>query len=168
MGIRESIERHKPLVVAATILVVLIAGIFAWRQMAPATPNAGSTSDQAFYSVDDGAHLFTASAELVPPIDHEGKQACRAYVFSCDGGKTQFVAYLERYTPQAKKAMEAARDALKRGDKDARPPPMQGLGNIEVKKPGAKDWVNRASGTGVEITRVTCPDGKGTPEAVVP
>ncbi len=65
---------------------------------------------QAYYSVDDGQTFFADDINLVPPFEKDGKMAVRAHVFTCDGGKTPFVAYLERYTPEAKGKIEAMKE----------------------------------------------------------
>ena len=44
---------------------------------------------------DDGS-WFADKAERVPPFDHHGQPAVRLHLFSCDGGKTTFVGYLEK------------------------------------------------------------------------
>ena len=58
-------------------------------------------------TVDDGATYFPDDANKIPPFTKDGKEAVRARVFSCDGGKTKYVAYLERITPKAKAAIDA-------------------------------------------------------------
>ena len=41
----------------------------------------------------------------LPPFDHDGKQAVRAFVFRCEGGKP-FVAYLLRYKEGSQNQIE--------------------------------------------------------------
>src|SRR5207237_8725398 len=75
-------------------------------------------------------------ANKVPPFDHKGKEADRARVYKCDG-KT-FVNHLERYTPDAKKKMEAVISKGGAGDPTAAGA-LQETG-MEVKQPGHGDW----------------------------
>lgn len=122
-GIREAINRHSKLVGggAVTLLVLLII----WQ----AWPESGP---QAYYTVDDGKTFFAAKLQA-PPIEHGGQQAVRAMVFSSDGGKTKFVGYLMRFTPQGKAAADLAlSDPKYRGGP---------LGGQEVKRPGDAQWV---------------------------
>jgi hypothetical protein len=129
---------------------------------------------KAFFTVDDGKTFFEAPAQ-VPPFTHRGREAVRAVVYSCDGGKTQFVAYLLRHPPDERAAAEAI---LKRG---GRMPPG------EVKRPGEAEWASpfdpsklknvrgkagfeKAMAGGKryeEIIRVKCKDG-GTPLIINP
>ena len=79
------------------------------------------TLTQSWYTDDDGKTWYADDKSLSPPIDHNGKTAVRAYVFSCDGGKHEFVGYLERYTPDARQAIEQARSKV-RAEKIPPPP----------------------------------------------
>jgi hypothetical protein len=136
---------------------------------ASSSSGASGTRGQLYYTTDDGATTFAAPANLIPPFDHNGKQAVRAVVFSGDGGRTTFVGYLQRYSAAAKQQMEAAKQAPKPGGKMVMSAPKQNVAMIEVKKPGDKNWVDQSSPAGVAVTRVTAPaGGAGTPEIVTP
>ena len=169
MGVRESIERHRSWAAGIAVVGILAAAVFAFRATVP-SPVAEARAAQAYYSVDDGATYFEAPADLVPPFEHNGKTAVRAAVFTCDGGKTKFVGYLERYPATAKQKIEAARQALKSGDQNVGPP-AAAFAQVEVKKPGAGGkWVARSAGAAAaEIVHVRPPPGAaGTPEPVSP
>jgi len=161
--------KHKSMVGAGAAAVVVLVGLIAWRASATPSAPAAAAEAQDFYSVDDGATYFTAPVDLVPPFDWKGKQAVRAAVFTCDGGATRFVGYLERYTPAAKKQVETARQRLKAGAKDSGPPTMA-LGGVEVRKPGKEGaWTSRMTPAAGQILQVKCPGGRsGTPEPVTP
>jgi hypothetical protein len=93
----------------------------------------------------------------------------RAYVYECPGGKP-FVSHLERFTPEARKAMQASADSMRAGKGPVRgaaqAAPMAGM---EVKKPGDKQWVAAANfAKSGPIMVVKCPDGSGEPELVTP
>jgi hypothetical protein len=166
MGVREALNKHKGFAVAAAAVVVVAVGALAWRSTAVPNVTEAAAAVQAFYSADDGNSFFAAPADLIPPFEWEGKTACRAVVFTCDGGKTKFVGYLERYPLAAKKQLEAARQALKGGAKGAGPSPMA-ASSVEVKKPGASNkWVSRSSRESGAVLKVTSP--RGTPAGVAP
>ena len=171
MGLRESLNKHKGIAVGAVVVTVVAAGVLAWRSTAVPNATEAAAGVQAFYSADDGASFFAAPADLIPPVEWEGKTACRAAVFTCDGGKTKFVGYLERYPPGAKKQLDAAQNALKSGGKGAGPSPMA-ASSLEVKKPGASNkWVARSGREAAAVLNVAPPPGTpagGTPQMVTP
>ena len=110
---------------------------------------------RAFYTADDGKTYFTDDAARVPPFFKDGKLAVRAQVFTCDGGKTSFVGYVEMYSPENKQALEKALET-------GRPPEPGKLGMVLVKKPGGNVWVALSPQTVVAyqaIVQVKCPDG---------
>ena len=167
MGVREQLDKHKNVAIAIVLIVVLVVAFTAWRGSAAPAGASGVAAAQAFYSSDDGATFFTAPADLIPPVEWEGKTAVRAQVFTSDGGKTKFVGYLERYSPAAKAQLEKSRDALKRGDKNAGPA-GPAAGDVEIKKPGAANkWVTRRGPAAADVLNVKGPGG-GTPEPVAP
>lgn len=54
---------------------------------------------QLFFTVDEGKTYFPLDASTKAPVTHDGKIAYRAHVFSTDGGRTAWVAYLSKYSP---------------------------------------------------------------------
>jgi hypothetical protein len=54
---------------------------------------------QFFFTVDEGKTYFPLDASTKAPVTHEGKIAYRAHVFSTDGGRTGWVAYVSKYSP---------------------------------------------------------------------
>src|SRR3954447_9005718 len=116
MGIREKV-REKP-ALSGGIALLLVAGAVAYavRAVMPSTAYM-----QAYFTTDDGQSLFAASMDLQAPFDHHGKPAVRAWVFSCDGGNTRFIAYLERCTAAGMQRMAKERAAYDAG-KTHRPP----------------------------------------------
>ena len=84
-----------------------------------------------------------------------GKTAVRR-VFTCDDGRTKFVAYLEMYAPLDKAALE---EVLAKGRGAV---PHQG-GIPMVKRPGDKEWVALTPDTTAayeSVVTVKCPDGR--------
>jgi len=162
----------KPIRAVALAVVLLLVGVvLIGSQMRSAgTPVSHS---KAFFTIDDGKTWFPDDAAKLPPFDKDGKQAVRAYVFQSSNGK-QFVNHLERFKPEAKRALEDA------GKSDPNPkasgPPknlaaLQGAytGGREVKRPGDAKWV----GTGnfrdaAQVMNVKCPDGSADALPVEP
>ena len=167
MGLRETLNK-KPGLAAGLGIALLVLGIaFIALQLSLGGPR--EPSGMAYFSTDDGQTWFVDSADKLPPFQHDGKEAFRAYVFEC-GGK-EFVNHLERYTPEAKKTMEAALEAERSG----KAPPSAGAiqqaasAGRQLKKPGAKEWV--AAGNFAKtgpILNVKCPDGGGEVTPVEP
>lgn len=158
MSIRETMNK-KPAVALAVGAALIVVGVAVIALQLDAGRAPGPPSE-AYYTVDDGQTWFTAGIENLPPFQHDGKQAVRVYLFQCAGGKP-FVNHLERYTPDGRKAMDAAgaKDALSIARAAAAQPhgPMWGK---EVKRPGDKQWVaadNLAKATPILVPR--CPEG---------
>jgi hypothetical protein len=160
VGIRETLNKSPALTTGATIgIIVLVLGYIFWHSSGGGPVTTGGKV-QAFFSDDDGKTYFADDASKVAPFDHNGKQAVRAWVYSCNGKK--FVSHLERYTPEAKVKLEQAR-AQAKGDLtvlDA----IQMTG-VEVKKPGEGAWVKQ---TDPRAAKITQPDCNGTLELVSP
>lgn len=154
MGIREKISKQPAVVGIVAVLVAIGAVAYSFRSMSPRNPY-----DSAFFTTDDGASTFTDSMDRIPPFDHHGSPAVRAWMFTCDGGKTKFVAYLERYTPEAKTKMEAALADYKSGKSHIAPSP--GPNSTEVKKPQSNSpWVSQSDyQIAGQITNVKCASG---------
>jgi hypothetical protein len=125
-----------------------------------ARSSSSSSATKQFFSDDDGKTWFMDDASKLPPIDHGGKQAYRARVFKCAGGKP-FVGYLERYDPRdQQRSEEAARAAERSGG--SLMPGITIAGNPEVKKPGDSEWVRLTPETSEKYNRIMqprCPDG---------
>ena len=170
---RAAVNRHPGWTVVAVLAAAgLCLGVTCW-------PRPGH---KAFYTIDDGQTWF-AHEYVVPPFDYRGKQAVQAVLFTCDAGKTRFVGYLLRFTPEGKTAME--RLLAHRSPRDARGPIAMPHGQVQVKRPGkgtwAVEWTPQEMGQSIEravksghnptsalqgqsayaqIVNVRCPDGK--------
>lgn len=162
MGIRDEINRRPYLAAGIGVAVIgvsLVVSLLRWgRGGRPAEPQVQT---KAFYTVDDGATLFEDAVNRVPPFDYERKVAIRAYVFSCDGGRHQWVQYVEKFNDRAKRQMEGTEPI------DTGPGPMAG---ILVKKPSTTKWIGRDDPHAQEIMNPKCPDGMGSgpPQQVFP
>lgn len=163
MSVREILNRNPVLATGSALVIVLVAVIVAYFSYKSSAVEAVSPITQVYYSNDDGKSWFADSIAKVPPFDKDGKEADLAYVYQCPDGK-RFVAYLQRYTPEGKKNLDAAR---------AHWTPSGGmLPNVssqqtEVKKPSQSQWTNGADQAAIAIMTLRCPAG-GYPDAVRP
>ena len=175
MGIRETLNQYQYIAAGVTIGAIVAAGVFIVSSMKEgATPRYGSV---AYYSDDDGASYFEESNKLIPPFDHHGKPAYKAYVFTCSKDKTKWVGYLEGYLPEARTKMQelqASMDELAK-QPNASPPsrdkdPVYALSAIQTKglvvkqpdRPGQppNKWVSQADGSAFfKAQRPVCPNG---------
>lgn len=161
MSGREFLNEHRKLTIGVIAAVLLLAVIFLLlRQRAELESTAlGST----YFSDDDGKTWFTAPADSLPPFDHSGKPAVRAYLFTTDGGKTRFVGYLERFSEGARKALQNSRQGTL--------VPLNELtaaaNDVEVKTPGDSLWIKRTDPAAKKVMSVTAPPGSsGVPTPV--
>lgn len=171
MGLRETLNRNPAITTGATIAIIIVALIaILWQTMGGSGP--GKPSTQGYFTTDNGATWFADSLDNLPPYMKDGKEAVRIYLFKCSDGKP-FVAYMERYTPEFKKMLQAAREKMKANPKDpmamqaAYAMPMQN--GTEVKKPGdAGPWraQMRDYQAYSQVVQIKCPDG--TTESLEP
>lgn len=155
MGIRETLNQN-PIVVGAGVVVILVIAaliIFSSGSDRPAEVDA-------YYTTDDGATWFAYEAEEMPPVNYNGKQAVRAYLFRCADGK-EFVGYLERYSDEAKATLDGARKMGQQGQRpDLQKVQSAAMTGRMVKRPSDKQWATGADMRGVmKVQQVTCPDG---------
>ena len=164
MGIRQKINENPGATTAVTAGIVVLAILFIiWQACGDST--SGVVSTKSFYTTDDGKTYFPDDSTNVPPYQKNGKLAVRAQVFTCDGGKTKFVGYLEMYAPQDKAMLEQMAQATK--NKGAGPPPayLGYAGQAMVKRPGdpPNAWVPLSPATTTvyqQIVQPKCPGGK--------
>jgi hypothetical protein len=165
--IRETINEHQGAVIGGTIVVLVLAGVvllFSLRRGESRGLLAGT--GKAFFSDDDGASYFVDSRERIPPFEHNGKQAVGARVYTCDGGQTKFVGYLERYTPPGKQKMEQLRTTS--GNKLAESAQMMDPTLREVKTPKGGTWTKAIDRAATTIITPKCPGGQGRLDPVIP
>lgn len=130
-------------------------------------PQGPKIPTQAYYTVDDGQTWFADDIKKIPPYEVDGKQAVRLYLYRCNGGEP-FVGHLERYTPEARASVEAARK--RPHQKGTMSPEMMDLEfqGREVKKPGGTEWVSMGNMREAEkIITPRCPPGQQL-EVVMP
>ena len=165
MGIRETLNKNPAITTGATAAIIVIAiGFIVWQLMGGSQPGIAT---EAYFSNDDGKTWFADDINKIPPFDKDGKPAYKAYVYKCPGSDP-FVSHLERYTPEGKKAMEAALSST-----DPNNPIMMEdvqLTAIEVRKPGqgdpVKGWIRQSHPMAQKVMELKCPDG--TTEGIEP
>ncbi|HWE05022.1 MAG TPA: hypothetical protein VG326_21620 [Tepidisphaeraceae bacterium] len=164
MGIRETIN-EKP--VATLIVAVVVIGCALGFLLMPKGSHVPKLSSRSYYSDDDGKTWYIDDAKNVPPYDHNGKQAVRAYLYKCADGKP-FVQRLEMFDISTKEAIEGQ---IRQGV-----PPLEAqlqVRGIKIKRPADEKWAYVLNGTPQEyaafqkVMTPHCPDGSPTPPAPV-
>ena len=105
--IREWIAQHQFVAVIAILAAVTGSVLFALPRL-----NARPTWNvptEGYFTTDDGATCFVESLTTIPPFEHDGKPAVRDFIYSCDGGEHRWVAYLGKYSPEDKLAIESGK-----------------------------------------------------------
>jgi len=165
VGIRETLTKHQPLVMAlAGVAIIGAITSIVWQSRSTAA------AGQAFFTTDDGQTYFTDSKLKAAPFMKDGKQAVRAHVFMCNGKRV--VGYVSRYTDEAIQTLEEVKIARK----EKRPPKNIGAlmslssAGTEVKKPGAGNpWVKGTDAMKVaEIRAFKCPGERNAAVEVDP
>jgi hypothetical protein len=106
---------------------------------------------QLFFTTDNGQTFFTDDATRLAPFTHDGREAVQANMFTCDGGRTRFVAYLQKYSEVYKKAVNnhshnVSPDVMKKG--------------MLVKRIDDKNWIPLNSPAARKMMQeIKCPDG---------
>lgn len=158
MGIRETLNQNPRLTTMGTAAIIVIALIFIlWQIFGGDSGGIGTDTVKVYYSNDDGATYFAEDAKKIPPFDKDGKPAFRAHVYRCGKSGKPFVNHLERYTADAQKKLEEARS---KGTSGA-PTVMEDVyqTGVEIKKPGAKDWVKQSDPKAGQVIAPKCPSG---------
>lgn len=107
MQIREFLQKH-PSAAVALIIIVILASLLIARRSGPSIP-----SNAAYFYDLNNAQLFVGTGDQIAPVQApEGgpDRGVRAYVYTCGacGEGERFIAYLEKYTNDAKSAVKAA------------------------------------------------------------
>ena len=103
MGIRQTINEKPQITMGVTGAIILIALIYIAVHAFGGGPAAHAVKPLAFFSDDDGQTYFVDDGAKIPPFDHNGKQAFKAMVYRCEGGKP-FVAYLQRCNDEQRRS----------------------------------------------------------------
>jgi hypothetical protein len=170
MGVREAINQRPKTVaaVAVTIVAAVLVVVALQFRDVQASSQGGGDPERAFFTTDDGKTWFVGDVTQIPPFQHDGKEAVRAYVVEVNGQR--LVNHLERYTPEGKQALIKLKEAVKHG-----PPPgalvaaAQQRGR-EVKRPGDTKWVPASDTAAAEaIVTPRAPNGSSAePKFIFP
>jgi len=136
MSIRESINKYPAVSTGVVIAVLAVAIVLILHRSGGEPVMAGAS--QTYFSDDDGKTYFADDASKLPPFDHGGRTAYLAGVFQYGNGKP-FVAYLIRYTPEAKAKLETFSPA-EVNSSDARVNEIKRDGR-EIQRPGDRKWI---------------------------
>ena len=105
------------LVVAAAVVVFILFVVVAVASFgSKSAARQKSLGNVVWYLDLDTGKLMAKSATLLPPIPASSPTSgVRAYVFSCggcDNENARFVAYVERYEPEARSKLQSAREQI--------------------------------------------------------
>jgi len=171
MEIRSSLQGKPVAGVATAGLMLLIAGAILVHQY---WPQKKANLTLAYLTDDDGKTWYSDSAYSAPPIDHNGKTAVFAEIYTYAGGSKQFCAYLEKYTPEAKKRLEASiAEAMKNGQSPGSAKLFQDhwfmQNAVLVKPPGAADdkWISQNEPAALAVMAIHSPDGSPVDQVFV-
>lgn len=164
MNIREMMNNNPAVVtIGAVVVLVLCLGAIMCQLRGPSRPSG--PIDLYFFDTNAGT-LFTASSDQYPPIPAPsdtgtGTSGVRAHVFGCGGcpgdldgmtpGEVEdagaFIGYLERYTEEAKAALEQSRGS------DHIDSAMMYEMNLdtEVREVGSDQWVSGMDARGTDV-----------------
>ena len=166
MSARAFLNRRPAVTVGVVAVLTALAVAFIVYQLRPESEGP-PVRLKDFYTVDDGETWFADDVNKVTPFDHGGKPAVLIRLFTCDGGKTRFVGYLEKLPDGAVDAYRS-RMHVSAGDVPEADEVAQVVGSL-VKRKGDAQWVPSSDGERFgQIKGVRCPDGKGDLEVVRP
>jgi hypothetical protein len=166
MSVRAILNRHPVLTVGVVLLLTALAVASIVYQLRP-TSEVSLIPLKDFYSVDDGETWFADDVNKITPFDHGGKPAVQVHLFTCDGGKTRFVGYLEKLPDGALEAYRS-RMHVSAADVPESDEVAEVVGSL-VKRKGEAEWVPSSDSERFgQIKLVRCPDGRGELEAVRP
>lgn len=150
------LNRHRLISTVLALLAIAGAAVYLTWYFWPEPDH--SPPIFAWYTVDDGKSWFQDDAERIPPFEHDGKQAVRVHLFTCDGGKTRFVGYLQKLPEEVlKKYRDKGIDPSKVDDDE-----LAADSGWLVKRPGDPEWVSSKGGGPkyMAVVSVHCPGGR--------
>lgn len=103
-GVREWMNHNSSVVAIVAALVVAAAIYFAF--FGGGSQPVGAS--EAYFYDPVTKETFGGDLRAIAPIDHNGNKAVRVWYFGCGDCGEKFVGYYEKYTDEAKEAIEAA------------------------------------------------------------
>lgn len=154
MGIRETLNKNPQITTGITAGIIGLALlVILWQIFGGSGGGGASGPGKLYFTTDTGSEAAGLAAKFLddpsknPPFQKDGKDAVGIQVFSCDGGKTEKIAYFWRYSPTAKKRMDDIAAKVAEAQKKGTPlPPEAMMGGIdtaerEVLMPGQTKWL---------------------------
>ena len=158
---RNWINQHGALVVVGCVGLLLLS----WTILPHAPPR--QPPPKYVYYLDPHTELLIAGpAMAIPPIDVDGRAAVRVHVFACADCAEPFIAYYEKYSPEAKQRLEEISQLMQEegyfSELDGEAYELQASGRFvssdNVTWVLAESWEGRRVLRGAE--REECPEGK--------
>jgi hypothetical protein len=160
-SLRAWVQQHALLVLIA--IGIVVAGVAAVQL--PKLNRVDRMSATAYYTTDDGATFFQAPVQTPPFKTKDGKEAVAAVLFARGDGSPAFVGYLIRCRADARAAEDRQRQTgAVEGVAGGAPRMVVGM---QVKRPGAGEWVDGDTPEGMAIKDVRLPDGR-IPVPIIP
>lgn len=161
MSLREKLNKNSSFATVGSAGIILLAiVVLAWQLWPRGYPKYIT---QAFYTDDDGKSYYADTFNLAPPFMRNGKEVNTAIVVRC-GWSKPFVAYMLRYDEKAKKAMD---ELVAKGGKVEELFGTYAYNRV-YKRPGDAAWVTEREPGYRQLAAVQCPDGKTSPQQLVP
>jgi hypothetical protein len=168
MLIREKLNKHSKLISSVVLIISITCLSVAWTRMRG--PSHHFVPGPNYYTTDDSsqaaalAAMFKDDSTKIPPFDHDGKPAFRAYVFTADGGRTKWIAYLERMSDKGLQMMDDINSGKRGSDPGIIAQAKEGVlsTQMEVKKPGDPEWIKEVADSpdAARVRKLTPPDGQ--------
>jgi len=175
MNIRETMNNNPAIVTIGAVVVLVLCLLAITCQLGGPGGGQGGTVDLYFLDENSGV-LFSADSNQQPPIAAPsdtggGASGVRAHVFGCGDcpgnlsgmtaeevqAKGAFIGYLEKYTPEAKAAMERAMNAEE--------PDIEIMYEMDqgrlIRLSDSDQWIDANSEQGVDVystIREKCPE----------
>jgi hypothetical protein len=161
MEVRRLLHERPAVTVVGCVVLVAIAGYFAYERTRPPKPAVPPWSGNVWYTDDDGkTWSANAPGKITPFTDSAGKTWVRAHVFAGKDGKP-FCGYIEMFPPAARQRIGEPQTSLELVEV------MEAYGpTLVVKRPGDADWVPKRGAEA--ITDVMVPGTQERAKEVLP
>ena len=147
MGIRETLNENPKLAAIGTVIIMAGSLIYIGMRYFHPHPSASQVPSKSYYCNEDGSELFIDSAANIPPFDHNGKTAVRAFLFKTADGRV-FIQRLEKFDDTSKERIHE--QIIKNGMPAMQLRQMYPQG-IMVKRPSDKEWLQANSPAAAEL-----------------
>ena len=96
----------KSAVVTIVIVAIATTAFVVWMPICNHGP--GKPPEWAWYAVEGTQEFVVDKADLIPPIERDGKRLVKAHFYGCDDCEeaNRFLGYFEKYSDEAKAELE--------------------------------------------------------------